>query len=138
VPVVPLGPVEPMEGGTETRLTTAGLNPERTVRTIDLIARGGHRVTPQDPLSCTAEADGTPVIARSAGPIGDRSPEIVARVYDREYALVMTKSPELLGALKWLRTLLAQEACYCQAGVRECVVCVTDDLITAIEQGAVP
>ena len=92
----------------------------------------------QDRLCCTSDTDGTLVIARSAGEKGARPPQIVARVYDREYALIMTKSPELLGALKWLRTLLAEEACHCQAGVRECVVCLTDDLISAVEQGTIP
>ena len=93
---------------------------------------------PQDQLSCTPDADGTLIITRHAGAAGDGRPPVVARVYDHEYALVMTKSPELLGALKWLRTLMAREACHCQAGIRECVVCLTDDLVAAIEQAPVP
>ena len=92
----------------------------------------------QDPLSCALDADGTLVITRSPGLESDGSPQVVARVYDGEYILVMTRSPELLGALQWLRTLLAEQACHYQAGVRECVVCLTDDLITGIEQGRVP
>jgi len=55
-----------------------------------------------------------------------------------KYALVMAKSPELLGVLKWLRTLLAQEACQCQPGVKACVLCTTDDLLAEIDQGAAP
>ena len=92
----------------------------------------------QDRLYCSPDPDGTVVITRS--PVGeeDSPPQVVARIYDREYALVMTKSPALLGALKWVRTLLSQEVCHCQPGIRECVVCVTDDLLTEIDQGTLP
>jgi hypothetical protein len=85
----------------------------------------------QDQLYCRPDPDGTVVITRSLE--GD-SP-VVARVYDPAYALMMAKSPALLGALKWMRTLLSKNACHCLPGVRECVVCVTDDLLAALDQG---
>jgi hypothetical protein len=88
-------------------------------------------------LSCRPDPDGTVVITRSPAGEGDRPPEVVARIYDREYALVMAKSPALLGALKWVRTLLSREVCHCQPGVRECVVCITDDLLAEIDQGTI-
>jgi hypothetical protein len=50
---------------------------------------------------------------------------------------MMANSPALLGALKWVSTLLAKHACHCQLGVREGVVCVTDDLLAEIDQGTV-
>jgi hypothetical protein len=89
-------------------------------------------------LYCTPNSDGTLVISRSPAGEGSSPPQVVARIYDREYARVMAKSPALLGALKWLRELLFQEACHCQPGVRECVVCITDDLLAEIDQGTVP
>ena len=92
----------------------------------------------QDRLYCRPDPDGTVVITRRPAEAGHSPLEVVARVYDPEYALVMAKGPALLGALKWVRTLLSQEVCHCQPGVRECVVCTTDDLIAAIDQGSVP
>ena len=89
----------------------------------------------QDRLYCTPGPDGTLVITRSPTAAGDSPPQVVARIYDREYAVIMAKSPALLGALKWMHTLLSQGACHCQPGVRECVVCVTDDLLAEIDQG---
>jgi hypothetical protein len=55
---------------------------------------------PHGPLPCTSDADGILVMTRNVEAAGDRPPQVVARVYDCEYALVMTKSPTLLGALK--------------------------------------
>jgi hypothetical protein len=66
---------------------------------------------PPDQLSYTLDRDGTLVLTRSTGIEGVSPPQVVARVYDREYALLMAKSPELRAALKWLRTPLAQGAC---------------------------
>jgi hypothetical protein len=92
----------------------------------------------QDQLYCIPGPDGTLVITRSPGAEGASPPQVVARIYDREYALVMARSPALLGALRWVRTLLSQEVCQCQSGVRECVVCITDDLLAEIDRGTVP
>jgi hypothetical protein len=55
---------------------------------------------PHGQLSYTSDADGILVMTRNVEAEGDRPPRVVARVYHREYALVMTKSPALLGALK--------------------------------------
>jgi hypothetical protein len=60
---------------------------------------------------------------------------VVARVYDRGWALLLAKSPDMLDALKWLRELLEQEACQCQPGVKGCVRCVTDSLLAELEPG---
>jgi hypothetical protein len=92
----------------------------------------------EDRLYCRPDPDGTFVITRSLPDEGEPPPPIVARIHDPTYALMMTHSPVLLGTLKWVRTLLDRNACHCQDGVRECVVCVTDDLIAAIEQGTTP
>ena len=92
----------------------------------------------QDRLYCRPDPDGTLVITRRPTAEGDSPPEVVARIYDPAYALMMANSPVLLGTLRWVRTLLDKNACHCQAGVRECVVCVTDDLIAEIDQGTVP
>jgi hypothetical protein len=92
----------------------------------------------QDRLDCCADPDGTFVITSTPAGADEHPPQVVARVYDPEYALVMTKGPALLGALKWVRTLLAQHVCHCPPGVRECVVCVTDDLLAEIDQGTMP
>jgi hypothetical protein len=89
-------------------------------------------------LYCRPDSDGTLVITRSPPDAGAHPPSIVARIYDPAYALMMTKSPVLLGTLQWIRTLLDKNACHCQPGIRECVVCVTDDLIAEMDQGAVP
>jgi hypothetical protein len=92
----------------------------------------------QDRLYCIPDPDGTVVITRSPAGEGDSPAQVVARIYDPEYALIMAKSPILLGALKWIHTLLSQEVCHCRLGVRECVVCTTDDLLTEIDEGTVP
>jgi hypothetical protein len=92
----------------------------------------------QDRLYCRPDPDGTLVITRTPAEEGASPPQLVARIYDPEYALVMANSPALFGTLKWVRTLLSQEVCHCQPGVRECVMCVTDDLLAAIDQGTMP
>jgi hypothetical protein len=91
----------------------------------------------QNRLDCRPDLEGVVVITRR--PAGEEAgaPQVVARVYDPTYALMMAHSPALLGALKWVRTLLAKDACHCQPGIRECVVCVTDDLLAEIDQGTV-
>jgi hypothetical protein len=91
-----------------------------------------------DRLSCHPDADGTFVITRRPTGKGDSPLQVIARVYDPVYALMMANSPVLLGTLTWIRTLLDQNACHCQAGVRECVVCITDDLLAEMDQGTVP
>jgi hypothetical protein len=91
----------------------------------------------QDRLDCCPDPDGTLIITRRPPGEGEPPPQVIARIYDPTYALMMTHSPVLFGTLKWVRTLLDKNACHCQAGVRECVVCVTDDLIAAIDQGTV-
>jgi hypothetical protein len=93
---------------------------------------------PEEQLSCMADADGTLVITRRKGIDGVSSPHVVARVYDHEYALLMARSPDLLAAIKWLRSLLAKGVCQCQPGVNGCVACVTDDLVAEIEKGVAP
>ena len=55
---------------------------------------------PHGQLSYTSDADGILVMTRNVEAEGDHPPRVQARVYHREYALVMTKSPALLGALK--------------------------------------
>lgn len=92
----------------------------------------------QDRLYCSPDPDGTLVITHTPTGEGENPPQVVARIYDPEYALVMANSPALLGTLRWVRTLLSQEVCHCQPGVRECVVCITDDLLAKIDQGTVP
>ena len=92
----------------------------------------------QDRWYCRPDPDGPVVITRRPAGEGASPSQVVARMYDRDYALVMAHSPALLGALKWVRTLLAQEVCHCLPDVRECVVCTTDDLIAVVDQGAVP
>jgi hypothetical protein len=91
-----------------------------------------------DRLDCRPDPDGTLVITRRPAGEGEHPPQVIARIYDPTYALMMAHSPFLLGTLKWVRTLLDKNACHCQVGVRECVVCVTDDLIAEIDHGAVP
>jgi hypothetical protein len=91
-----------------------------------------------DRLYCRPDSDGTLVITRSPTGEGEHPPQIVARIYDPAYALMMANSPALLGALRWVRTLLSQDACPCQPGVRECMVCITDDLLAEIDQGTMP
>ena len=91
-----------------------------------------------DRLSYHSDADGTVVITRPPTGEGDRPPQVIARIYDPAYALMMANSPVLLGMLQWIRTLLDQNACHCQSGVRECVVCITDDLLAEMDQGTVP
>ena len=53
---------------------------------------------PHGQLSCTSDADGILVMTCHVEAKGDCPPQVVARAYDREYVLVMTKSPALLGA----------------------------------------
>jgi hypothetical protein len=92
----------------------------------------------EDRLFCHPDPDGTVVITRSPTGEGAHPPQVIARVYDPTYARVMANSPVLLGTLQWIRTLLDQNACHCQSGVRECVVCLTDDLLAAMDHGTVP
>jgi hypothetical protein len=87
---------------------------------------------PHDRLQCSPDPDGSFVITHTPETEATSPPPVVARVYDPAYARMMTKSPELLGMLQWVRTLLSKEACQCQPGVRECVVCLTDDLLTEL------
>jgi hypothetical protein len=91
----------------------------------------------QDRLDCRPDVEGVVVITRHPAVEAAGSPQEVARVYDPAYARMMARSPALLGALKWVRTLLSKDACHCQPGIRECVVCVTDDLLAEIDQGTV-
>ena len=92
----------------------------------------------EDRLFCHPDPDGTVVITRSPTGERDRPPQVIARIYDPTYALMMANSPVLLGTLKWIHTLLDQNACHWQSGVRECVMCLTDDLLAAMDQGTVP
>jgi hypothetical protein len=90
-----------------------------------------------DRLDCRPDVEGVVIITRRPAGEAAGSPQVVARVYDPAYACMMAHSPGLLGALKWVRTLLSKDACHCQPGVRECVVCVTDDRLAEIHQGTV-
>jgi hypothetical protein len=92
----------------------------------------------EDRLYCRPDPDGTVIITPTPEGEGASPPQVVARIYDPAYALMMAKSPILFGTLKWMRTLLSQEVCHCQLGVRECVVCITDDLVAEIDQGTIP
>jgi hypothetical protein len=92
----------------------------------------------QDRLDCHPDPDGTFVITSTPAGAGAQPPQVIARVYDPAYALVMAHAPALFGALTWVRTLLAQHVCHCPPGIRECVVCVTDDLLAEIDQGTSP
>ena len=91
-----------------------------------------------DRMSYTPDQDGTSVMTRSVGPEGRSAPQVVARVYDRDWAFLLATSPELFDAVKWCRELFQQGTRQCQPGVKGCVLCVTDGLLTEIESSNTP